>query len=676
MHPETWVLEEEHLPTTWRGEIAVESSSPPPTTPQAAQPFSCARPSLVQRLWHDPLLLGAFLAVGLMAGFQLVIHLLQPPWIGTVNDWLFFVLVWPELLVLVWLSWWFTRTHQPGALTWWLISVGQGFLAIRRTLLLTSEPALLLPLPPVFRWVQLTMLLQVLCLFLAFLLVPTAAPPGQYWLTRLRVFLDSLLLLGAVTLLSWYFLLLPLSLQREPSLVVRATNLAYVIGGLGLLFILIAWLIRERRPQLDRLVLGLLCLAVLLVLIGFFWVAVLDLHTIHVSSEPPVAFWLLGYLVFPLAGLVQFRLAQWEPHPPVAERRTSGVEWHDLLDCLRFMLPFVVALLASVVTMLDVLLGPTLVGTPLPALLVSVGLLALMIVRQGVLFLELARLRRERTAAQVRELAQASANRQMETFVSMASHELKTPLTVMTLHQQLARRRLQRLRPRGDCSPPEDVQAWHQCEQDLQGTEAHLQRQGRLINELLDLSRIRVGRLELHPEPGDLQDIVRRVVEEQREAWPERRIQLSQPSEDAVPIEADLERLGQVVTNYLTNALRYSAEEHPVEVGVGVEGQQARVWVRDQGPGLPREECERIWERFYRAPGIAIQSGSGVGLGIGLYLAKTIVEQHHGQVGVQSMPGAGSTFWFMLPLARSAKREQDNTEDVWGHAPHRLEPGS
>src|SRR5262249_38187820 len=152
-------------------------------------------------------------------------------------------------------------------------------------------------------------------------------------------------------------------------------------------------------------------------------------------------------------------------------------------------------------------------------------------------------------------------------------------------------------------------------------------------------------------EPGDLRSIVWTMVEEHREAWPERRIQISQPSEGAVPIFADLDRIGQVVTNYLTNALRYSAEDRPVEGGVRVEGQQGVVWVRDQGTGLPPEERERIWERFYQAPGIAIQSGSSVGLGIGLYLSKTIVEQHQGQVGVQSARGAGSTFWFSLPLA-------------------------
>lgn len=118
-----------------------------------------------------------------------------------------------------------------------------------------------------------------------------------------------------------------------------------------------------------------------------------------------------------------------------------------------------------------------------------------------------------------------------------------------------------------------------------------------------------------------------------------------------MPVSADAERLGQVVTNYLSNALRYSGEASPVEVGVQREGGQGRMWVRDQGPGIPPDEQERVWERFYRVPGIAVQSGSGMGLGIGLYLSKTIIEQHGGLVGVQSTSGAGATFWFTLPLA-------------------------
>jgi signal transduction histidine kinase len=82
-----------------------------------------------------------------------------------------------------------------------------------------------------------------------------------------------------------------------------------------------------------------------------------------------------------------------------------------------------------------------------------------------------------------------------------------------------------------------------------------------------------------------------------------------------------------------------------------VDAQQARVWVRDEGPGLPPDEQEHIWERFYRAQGIEVQSGIGVGLGLGLHICRSIIEQHHGQVGVQSAPRQGSTFWFSLPLA-------------------------
>ena len=76
----------------------------------------------------------------------------------------------------------------------------------------------------------------------------------------------------------------------------------------------------------------------------------------------------------------------------------------------------------------------------------------------------------------------------------------------------------------------------------------------------------------------------------------------------------------------------------------------ARVYVRDEGAGIPAAELGRIWERFYRAPGIKHRSGSGIGLGIGLHISRTIVERHYGHVGVESQPGRGSIFWFTLPL--------------------------
>jgi signal transduction histidine kinase len=161
-------------------------------------------------------------------------------------------------------------------------------------------------------------------------------------------------------------------------------------------------------------------------------------------------------------------------------------------------------------------------------------------------------------------------------------------------------------------------------------------------------------------KPCDLAWIVQEAIGVQRQVAPSRAIRLELPAEGPVPVQADADRIGQVVTNYLTNALKYSAPDRPVEVHLQVEGQIARVTVRDQGPGLAPTEQEHIWERFYRVLSIEVQSESGAssgGLGIGLYLCRSIIDRHHGQIGVQSSPGKGSNFWFTLPLARPEETE-------------------
>src|SRR5262249_12831034 len=116
-------------------------------------------------------------------------------------------------------------------------------------------------------------------------------------------------------------------------------------------------------------------------------------------------------------------------------------------------------------------------------------------------------------------------------------------------------------------------------------------------------------------------------------------------------ILADADRIGQVVTNYLTNAIKYSPEDQGIQIGLRVEGRAARVWVQDHGPGLSPEAQAHLWERFYRAAQGKAQRGALGGLGLGLYISRTLIRLHHGQVGVQSEPGKGSTFWFTLPLA-------------------------
>jgi len=235
----------------------------------------------------------------------------------------------------------------------------------------------------------------------------------------------------------------------------------------------------------------------------------------------------------------------------------------------------------------------------------------------------------------------------MEEFVGMISHELKTPLTSIKGNTQLAVRQLKN-----------SIQTFEKLLQLEESAEQQSRRLNRMVDDLLDVSRSRAGYLELRLTPCDLAAIVRESIEEQRKVWPGRTIALDAPEEVKVLIHADADRIGQVITNYLTNALKYSDDSHPVQVSLQVEGEEARVAVRDEGPGLSTEDQQSIWERFQRVPGIEVRGtphSSTAGLGLGLYISKTIIEGHSGRVGVESTLGEGSTFWFTLPLAK-----QDN----------------
>ncbi len=275
----------------------------------------------------------------------------------------------------------------------------------------------------------------------------------------------------------------------------------------------------------------------------------------------------------------------------------------------------------------------------------------------GGLVVERERLLHERATAQAAALALEEANRRMNEFLSIASHELRTPLTVIKTNLQL----LARLRERSAVEPVEDARRSSGAGREvllMERSERQVDRLVRLVEDMLDVSRVQQGKLEMRMESADLLGVVREEVEQQRHAHPTRDIHLMLP-ETPVPVVVDQGRIGQVVTNYLTNALKYSPGGQPVEVWVSVADDIARVCVKDQGPGLPPEEHERVWQMFHRAEGIEVLSGSGVGLGLGLHIARTIVERHGGQVGIESAPGHGSTFWFTLPLAADAAANPD-----------------
>jgi signal transduction histidine kinase len=275
------------------------------------------------------------------------------------------------------------------------------------------------------------------------------------------------------------------------------------------------------------------------------------------------------------------------------------------------------------------------------------------------LVVERERLFEQREEARARVLALQNTNQRLNEFLGVASHELKTPVTSLKVNVQLGARWLAKLSRRAAEVNERFADEVEPVRELLERSDRTMVRLTRLVDDLLDVSRIRAGRLELRCEPCDLVAIVRDVVAQERAVVAEegsaRTISLALPQAASIPLVADADRIEQVVTNYLTNALKYSPSDAPVEVRLevlaGSAGEMARVSVCDCGPGLPIEEREQIWEPFHRAQGIDVLSGSGVGLGLGLYISRTIIERHGGAVGVESAPGAGSTFWFELPLA-------------------------
>jgi PAS domain S-box-containing protein len=239
-------------------------------------------------------------------------------------------------------------------------------------------------------------------------------------------------------------------------------------------------------------------------------------------------------------------------------------------------------------------------------------------------------------------------------FISIASHELRTPLTAMSGNLQMAERRLNCLL--SDAQHLVSAERRKLAEDTAMRVERALNQvkiQSRMIDDLLDVTRIQTRKLRLVREPCDLIQIVQDVLSDVRTVSPGRLILLETPEVPEITINADCIRIGQVIHNFLTNALKYSPDSEPVTVGISLEenGREARVWVRDAGPGLSQEAQQQIWSRFYQTSGSRGKRGvDGGGLGLGLYISHALIQEHDGDIGVQSAPGEGSRFWFALPL--------------------------
>jgi PAS domain S-box-containing protein len=239
---------------------------------------------------------------------------------------------------------------------------------------------------------------------------------------------------------------------------------------------------------------------------------------------------------------------------------------------------------------------------------------------------------------------------QREAFVSLVTHELKTPLTALQANVQLAQRRLRRLLTQATSLFEEQQQTLEEVLLMLGRSQQPLRVQQRLIDDLLDLSHIQQDQVELRLATFDLIKLVWEIVQDYQAAYPSRLILLELPEQDSLPVHADQDRITQVLGNYLTNALKFAPESEPVRVGITVKAATVQVWVADQGPGLSVEQQAHIWKRFYQISQPPLQNGWKAGLGLGLYLCEQLIHRQQGEVGVESRPGQGATFWFALPL--------------------------
>lgn len=247
-------------------------------------------------------------------------------------------------------------------------------------------------------------------------------------------------------------------------------------------------------------------------------------------------------------------------------------------------------------------------------------------------------------------LAQREAQQRMEEFLSIAGHELKTPLTSIKGNIQLVQRRIKSGTNQNSLPQDEADHTLAEIKSLLEHTDEQIARLSRLVNSLLESSRSHTPLPDLLVELCELDQLIREIVNERQSMPTARKILVDVPEGKTLLVLVDTKRIKQVITHYLSNAHKFSPLDKPIEICLHEQGNMAHVAVRDEGPGIPPREQKRIWDRFYRSPDIKVLNGSEVGLGLGLYLSRTIISQHQGRVGLQSMPGAGSTFWFTLPL--------------------------
>jgi len=244
--------------------------------------------------------------------------------------------------------------------------------------------------------------------------------------------------------------------------------------------------------------------------------------------------------------------------------------------------------------------------------------------------MELARARRE-----------AAESKAKDEFLGIISHEFRTPLTSLRLNVAMIERTLTTIDP-----PAADR---------LAAARSAIGRMEGMIEDLLCLSEITTGEFELEVERCDLREVARAAVESER-SISRRQVSLELPDQP-VMLLCDPLRIGRAIANLLGNALKFSPQDQPVALRLSPRGNSAILKVSDRGPGIPPDRIGELFRPFQRIGGVEIRVGSRVGFGVGLFVAKTIVERHGGTLSVESAPGAGTSFSIELRVEEPVPRD-------------------
>jgi PAS domain S-box-containing protein len=237
----------------------------------------------------------------------------------------------------------------------------------------------------------------------------------------------------------------------------------------------------------------------------------------------------------------------------------------------------------------------------------------------------------------------ARVGRLKDEFLSMASHELKTPVTSIKVYSELALKRPEKAAPR----LPEILATINRQADHLVS----------LVNDLLDVSRLQLDRVRLEFEPCDLREVLAEICDLSRHLYADHPL-ICEPPPEPILVRADRSRLVQVLQNLIDNAAKYSPAGSPIDVEVECGPAEVRMAVRDRGIGIAPEDLPHIFERFYKPKR---EQAVLPGLGLGLYISKQIVERHGGRIWAESEEGKGSTFCVELPLA---SQPATGTEDA------------